>query len=356
MRARELRGTGPGDGRYADLLGAAARRAPLRSVHAAIAYATQSGVAELCAAMVNIEGWGTAHKQWLVGVDYCRSDPGALGHLQELERAEVRVYDGEYVVGRRGCSPRVSFHPKLYLFRGETETEAVVGSGNLSRTGLLLGVEAGAGIGLGRATDRDPVVAWFGELWRGASGLDGVAERYARTYGATENRRMPTPVDEDEVPESAGGGRQLNGAQLRMLRVCPNLWIHAGRLHKNRGPRQAGNQLMLKRNSRVFFGFAARDLVPDSAIGHVSVTYDGRERRDCSLRFSNNAMDVLTLPIPGNGGPVAYDEEVLRFRRTGVRRFELVVGGNGDSQGWRRNSERSDGAFLMGSGRAWGVY
>ena len=356
MRARELRTTRFRDGRYADLVRTAARRSPFTTVHAAVAYATQSGVAEFCDVMRDVEGWRTARKEWLIGVDYCRSDPVALRHLQDLGESEVRIYDGQYVVGRRGCSPRVSFHPKLYLFRGETGIEAVVGSGNLSLTGLRRGVEAGALVGCRRVEEMEPVLEWFGELWTASSPLDQVAQGYATAYGAMENRREPAPLEEDVVPESAGGGQQLSGAQLRKLRVCTHLWINAGRLHQNRGPGRPGNQLMLKRNSRVFFGFPADDLEPDTAIGHVAIYYGGRERGDCSLRFSNNSMDVLTLPIPGDGGPVTYNGEILCFKRTGVRRFELVVGAARGVQRWRRSSEQIGGAFRMASGRTWGVY
>ena len=148
MQARELGTTRPGDGRYAELIQVAARRSPLTTVRATVAYATQSGVAEFCDLMKGVEGWRTARKQWLVGIDYCRSDPLALRHLGTLGQSQVRIYDGRYVVNRSGCVPRVSFHPKLYVFGSENEREIVVGSGNLSHTGLMQGVEAAAVIGL----------------------------------------------------------------------------------------------------------------------------------------------------------------------------------------------------------------
>ena len=320
-----------------------------------MAYATQSGVAELCNAMGDVEGWGSAGKRWLVGIDHCRSDPVALMGLQRLGESEVRIHDGQYVVGRLGCVPRASFHPKLYIFHGRVGVEAVVGSGNLSCTGLTRGVEAGVLVGCERA-ELDSVLEWFNGLWAASTPLDEVVERYTAACDATENRRAPAPVEEDEVPENATGGRHLSAVQLRKLRVCRHLWIHAGRLHKNRGPGRPGNQLMMKRNSRVFFGFPAADLDPDTLVGRAAITYGGRELDDCSLRFSNNSMDVLTLPVPGDGGPPAYDEQVLCFRRTGVRCFELSVGSTGDGEKWRRRSERVSSAFRMTSGRAWGVY
>lgn len=354
MQARELGATRAGDDRYAKLIEVAARRAPVTTLQAAVAYATQSGVAELCELMKGVDGWTTARKQWLVGIDYCRSDPLALDHLRELDRSQVRIYDGQYVVGRQGCAPRVSYHPKLYMFGGEKGREIIVGSGNLSHTGLRQGIEAGALIGCSGQDEVAAVDEWFGDLWGASVSLDAIAESYARSYRAISHRRNPVPLEEDEVPESAT--YHLSARELRRLRVCRHFWIDAGKLHHNRGRGRPGNQLMMKRNSRVYFGFPARDVQRDTWIGSIAISYNGEVREDCSLRFSNNSMDVLTLPIPGRGGPLKYDQELLRFRRIGVRFFELVVGAGSDGRKWRSQSERIEAAFEMASGRPWGVY
>jgi hypothetical protein len=193
-------------------------------------------------------------------------------------------------------------------------------------------------------------------MWRSATPFANVEDEYLTKYSALTNRERPTPVEDDIAPPGSGARGQLTAAQLRQLRVCQNLWIEAGNLHLNRGPGQPGNQLMLKRNSRVFFGFPARELEPDTAIGSVAVRYQGHLRPDCPLRFSNNSMDVITLPIPGQGGPQSYDQRVLLFKRTGVRQFELALGTAAQAAGWRRNSERIDASFQMSSGRGWGVF
>ena len=355
MHVERLRATRPGDGRYADLVRTAARLAPLRGVDATLAYATQSGVAELCDIVKNIDGWNAVPKRWLVGVDHCRSDPPALQHLQDLGKSQLRVHDGRYIVEQRRCSPRTSFHPKLYMFHGENRTEIVVGSGNLSYTGLRRGVEAGALIGGSAVGEMRAVMEWFDDLWGVAAPLAQVVEKYVAEYGRPENRREPAPLDEDEVPRGASGRGNLSGAELRRLRVCEHLWIRAV-TNRNRGQTRPGNQLMMKRNSRVFFGFPAEEVEPDTLIGYVAIRHDGGGRADCSLRFSNNRMDVLTLPIPGKGGPASYDEETLHFRRIGLRRFELVVGSARDARRWKRESEKVGGSFRFNSGRTWGVY
>lgn len=357
MQVQKLLATESGDRQYGDLLRDACTAVAPRQVRAALAYATQSGVAELCDALDGLAGWGAAQKQWLVGVDYCRSDPLALAHLEGLPHSAVRVHDGRFVVGRPGCNPRISYHPKLYLLTGDTVTATIVGSGNLSRTGLRFGVEAAASLRSREdAAELASVTSWYGRMWTAATPLPRIAAAYAGRYGAAENRRQPAPVEDDAAPESAGTRGQLTPEQLRQLRVCEHLWIEAGNLHANRGPGRPGNQLMLKRNTRVFFGFQARELQCDTLVGEVAIRFGNHDRPDCSLRFSNNSMDVLTLPIPGEGGPAEYDQEVLLFRRVGVRRFVLQVGTAADAASWRRRSDQIGGTHSMSSGRSWGVF
>ena len=116
---------------------------------------------------------------------------------------------------------------------------------------------------------------------------------------------------------------------------------------------------MLSPMSRVFFGFPTQDLPTDSAIGSVAIRYSGHTRWDCPLRYSNNAMDVLTLPVPGSGGPSAYDQETLLFRQTqdgGRIVFEMTLGTVTQKRSWRRQSRSAVGAFTMSSGRRWGVW
>lgn len=357
MQVQKLLATSANDQEYGNLLRDAYTGVAPRQLRAAVAYATQSGVAELCRAFDALAGWGAVQKQWLVGIDYCRSDPLALAHLSGLPNSSVRVHDGDFVAGRAGCNPRTSFHPKLYLLSGAAVTATVVGSGNLSRTGLRVGIEAAASLRSAEdAAELASVTTWYGRMWTAATPLARIATAYAGRYASLENRRQPAPVEDDAAPESAGRRGQLSPEQLRQLRVCEHLWIEAGNLHANRGPGQPGNQLMLKRNTRVYFGFQASELARDTAIGEVAIRFGAHDRSDCSLRFSNNAMDVLALPIPGAGGPAAYDRRVLHFRRVGVHRFALELGTAADAANWRGRSDQIGGTHAMSSGRSWGVF
>ena len=356
MNVEELIATNPGDGRYVELIRSAFRIANPREMLTATAYATQSGVAELEASLREFPGWSVVYKRWLVGIDYCRSDPVALSHLNTLPESEVRIFDGLFVASRAGCVPRNSYHPKVYLLQGEEASTVVVGSGNLSRTGLCFGIEAGM-----TASSRmeDPVRDirhWFSDHWSGATPFEEIQEQYDQRYGSRDNRQHPVVSEEDTVPESAWTRGQLGPEELRKLRVCRHLWIEAGNLHRNRGPRRAGNQLMLKRNSRVFFGFPARDLTTNSTVGSVAIRSEETVRQDCSLRFSDNSMDVLTLPVPGTEGPESYDQKTLHFEKVGVREFSLTIGGAGEVGRWKRWSRSIGGDYRMQSGRGWGVY
>ena len=356
MNVLNLLGTRCLDGQYLDLIRSAYEHTRPNSLQAAVAYATQSGVADLEATLRELPGWDVVLKRWLVGIDYCRSDPLALAHLRGFSSSEVRIFDGSFVSESRHCVPRKSYHPKAYMLRGAEQCSVIIGSGNLSRTGLYLGVEAAASVHGSTADVFRNIGLWFSSLWEDATPFTDIEDRYARQYESIEHRRLPTVSEDDIVPESALKSRQIRPDDLRKLRVCRHLWIQAGNLHRNLGHSRPGNQLMLRRNSRVFFGFPAVDLEQDSLVGSVAIRFREHTRPNCSLRFSNNSMDVLTLPVPGSDGPTKYDQETLHFENVGVRTFDLTIGRGRKAEIWRKESQRIGGAFCMKSGRQWGVY
>ena len=356
MKIRNLLATHAGDGRYMDLIRSACEQTNPERICAAVAYATHGGVAELDAALQGFPGWKKASKRWLVGIDYCRSDPAALAHLASLSRSKVRVFDGAFVSGRTGCVPRYSYHPKTWLLIGRRQSAVVVGSGNLSYTGLRRGIEAAAAVSDSKTGPIKDMRSWFSSQWRKATQFAAIEDRYRKEHDSRENRQRPPASEEDTVPESASRSGQLRPGDLRKIRVCRRLWIEAGNVTRNRGPDRPGNQLMMQRNSRVFFGFPAADLERDSSIGNVAIRFDEYLRPDCSLRFSNNSMDVLTLPVPGQEGPEAYDRKTLHFEQTGVREFKLTIGRPAEVKKWRQRSASIEGEFRMKSDRRWGVY
>lgn len=348
-------------GRIADL----ARSSEFDHLDVAVAYVTLSGTSALLSAMP--PNFWVMRKRWLVGIDWCRSEPDALLQLNRFERSAVRVHDGEAVAARSKCVPLRSFHPKGFLFRGAESAGLLVGSANLSRNGLTTGHEANVTlVGTWKpVSDVSRQIAeassWFAQLWSQATPFRNIEAQYRAQFDSKSNLEAPAPTEDDTAPSTLVGGRHsFSSEDLVKLRVCRNLWIEAGNLHKNRGPGLPGNQLMLRRLSRVFFGFYADDVHTDTFIGYVPIQYGTTTSTNRTLRFSNNSMDVLELPIPGKGSPDAYDQETLCFERTvrgPSRVFNLTIGSPLDTRRWQRASDAIGGSFSMaGSGRKFGVF
>ncbi len=361
--------TQPLDGaKYTDLFGQAFAYAQFERLDIAVAYSTLRGTFAVRDAIESASSWDELRKRWVVGIDWCRSEPAALEYIASLPGSQARIFDGLSLVNKKGCAPSIPFHPKVFILGSNEATAIISGSANLSLNGQTRGHEVGSLL-ISRNSD-DPeqgdseaplnvVVNWFEQVWSRSSPLADILTPYRNQYETREHLQAPVPTEDDTTPLPTESRRALSEKRLRQLRACRHLWIQAGNLHANRGPGMAGNQLMLSALTRVFFGFPATGVPRDTLIGHVRVEFQGSERTDCSLRFSNNSMDVLTLPIPGTEGPPRYDGETLLFEQVvdsaGVK-YILQVGSAPDRRTWRNRSRRVSGDFKMTSGREWGVF
>lgn len=102
------------------------------------------------------------------------------------------------------------------------------------------------------------------------------------------------------------------------------------------------------------FGFAPHSVAENSPIGTVEIFYAENDAEPFSLTYSDNKMDKLILPIPDHGGPVAYDNENLLFRKVSPGKFELLIGSQNDKKDWMKKSGKIGASFAMKSGRKWG--
>ena len=357
---------------YLSLFEEAFERVTIKKFDVAVAYATLGGVAALdkVCRELDASAWVDMKKRWLVGIDYCRTEPLAIRRLQELPNSKVRIHAGKVVVARKQCTPILPFHPKLFLLGGPKTFGAICGSGNLSRNGLTKGHEVGS---LTLAHDPSSpeevevaniyaqLATWHTAGWSEASEVNVILKQYEETYDAVDQLRSPAPTDDDTSDTDSlaigkGNRRALGPMDLRRLRACRHLWIEAGKLTKNRGVLKPGNQLMLTPMTRVFFGFDASDVQKDTAIGDVTITYGNQTRPDCSLVFSNNAMDKLTLPVPDNGGPASYDGKNILIEKRSDGGFVLTLGAHSDKNRWIKRSQAIEGYRRMSSGRQWGVF
>lgn len=344
----------------------------IKEMKAAVAYATHGGVLVLEKACrdANPTIWTKIKKQWLVGIDYCRTEPLALQRLMELPNSEVRIHAGTEVLERKSCMPKIPFHPKTYLVQGKLCIGAICGSGNLSANGLTRGHEIGNLMLTIRPKKPEEIMVrkiclelacWYENSWKDANSAQSIIKAYSTVYENAEHLKNSAPTDDDSgdtstINKRRGRRNALDPDDLRKLRTCKHFWIEAGNLHENLGQGKPGNQLMLTRMTRVFFRFQAQDLERDTFVGYVRVEYDKKIKNDCALRFSNNSMDVVSLPIPGDGGPEKYDQENLLFEKQSSDVFLLSIGSSRDKNRWISYSKKIDGYHEMTSGRKWGVF
>ncbi len=338
---------------------------PFDTLCVAAAYVTTGGLSDLIQTFENRMGqnWTTMNKRWITSFDYCRTDPIAINGMMTLPASELRVYDAQFCLKNRGI-PKIPFHPKAFLLSKKGLDCVLAGSGNLSRSGLTKGIEAGIALGseAGAAAQADAIQtikrlkAWYKVSWDAAGPINqSQLSQYSSLYEDAENVLHPTPTDDDVASTDRATGA-LSDKDLQKLRVSQHFWIDAGNVTKNRGPNLPGNQLMMKRMSRVFFGFEPTNLEENSALGTIRITFANNQPKDYSFTYSDNKMDKLVLPIPGSDGPSAYDNEIVVFTKKAIRLFEMRIAKSNEKNALLKKSTAVGGAFKMSSGREWGVY
>ena len=237
-----------------------------------------------------------------------------------------------------------------------------IGSGNLTLSGLHAGVEHGTSLVWTAPLDQSEAAAlararsqyeWWNEAWAAAETI--TAELLARY-------REIRPVRPKEDDTSAV--RPFTLATPREIDADPGVdwanarwfWIETQELYKNRGRDRAGNQVDLRRGTRVFFGFPPQTVSRNTVLGQITLQYENMPSRSRSVRFANNSMDKVNLPIPGDDGPENYDNAVLQFERIAPKRFRLTLGRPEDAQTWKERSQRQGMRYELAGGREFGFY
>jgi hypothetical protein len=138
------------------------------------------------------------------------------------------------------------------------------------------------------------------------------------------------------------------------------IWIEVDELYKNLGPHKPGNQLDLPKWARTFFGFDSVEVDRNTVLGHVPVRVIGYEAVDRSVRYADNSMDKLNLPVPGSrDAPATYDHSTLLIEREvdddgGGVTFVITPGQSGGQEAWKRRYGRGID-FEMTGGRRYGL-
>lgn len=304
---------------------------------ATFAYVTDSGAAEIRTRLRST--FGKARKcRWLFSIDYGRSHPTALQKLKEIADSTVRIYDGEYVVQAKSFAPRVSYHLKtaLTLQNDGYPRHQIVGSGNLSASGLLSGIEAGCLVDYSEVerASGTTVIETLEKLWEDSTPLEKVIKDYAKRYKTIIQPIVFGP-DQDDAP----------GAKL--------FWIDIGYVTKNRGADRPGNQFDLPRGSHVYLGLKkVRHPERNSVLGDLNIRTTDGEVVERTLRFGNNEMEKLTLPIPEDYGYHSYDGKILTFE---VDDGEVVLEAYEPEDFYRIYGKRISSVSEMRGGRKYGT-
>lgn len=310
---------------------------------AAVAYASRKGVRMLSEALAECD-WEQIHKQWLISIDFGQTEPQALQEMMEMANSEVRIPNGRLVVSSHRFDPTPAcFHPKIYVFGASAPDGAPIGmfagSANLTGSGLELGYEAGVvSTWQGSVQDEEPgarAAARKGlnaidRMWEYATPVEEIIEAYVEKRKALTRPPQSEEQTEVRVLVDAPEPRELPEDVGVAFTTARKLWVRTDELYHNLTTRGIGNQLDLPRGTRVFFGFPVTEVPRNSRFGTIIVQCPGFEPTRRNMRFGNNFMDKLNLPIPGEAGPSSYDHSILLFEKvgfsgTGIRKYSLEL-------------------------------
>ncbi len=327
------------------------------------AFASHKGARLLVGEFQNSSSWKASVKRWVVSIDGGITEPEALRFLVRLRKATVWVPDAEALLVRR-LKPVRRFHPKTLLLerhnRALEPSAILVGSANLTCNGLCFGHEhALAAMTAGGTSPSLPgtLAAGLVELEKVIAAATQIDETFVDRYAQIRPAKPSLPEDfEDERTDQILQENPVIGAPMAAaLAAASHLWVDIQYVVSNRGAQQEGNQIDLQRGTRVFFGFGDKGLPRNSAIGTVMIRYH-EHSGPRNLRFGNNSMDKLDLPIPAIEGPPSYSNTTLLFSREPNRVFRLAVGKEQEIARWKEQSRVDGTLFRMQSGREFGVF
>ena len=309
-------------------------------VDIAVAYASTEGVRLLNDALSLGAHWSAATKRFLVSIDFGFTQPSALHALSELGNSEVRIPNARAVLESAILRPPFAFHAKTFLFRGRewfSLKALIVGSANLTASALSTGAEVVTRQIWNNISPRTaawehlkmakPAVDWFEDTWNGAELLTDVLDEYRLRHRALPKPRTP-PEEKTRTTRTfllSPDEHVITGTLPVQLAAAKSLWVDGSSIIGNRKPKP-GNQLNTPRGTRIFFGFSSKNVPRDTTLGTVEIRVAGHLYVVRSIRFANNGMDIIGLPIPEQFGVDSYQDTILIFSRdSGSGHFTLTV-------------------------------
>lgn len=320
-----------------------------------VAYATRSGVEQFVGQLISDDStWTARRKRFLFSLDYGVTEPEAIEYVMGLNHADCRIFSGDVVIGRR-LRPVRAFHPKVYLFGNSvplskaTRLSAVVGSCNLTNAALQTNIEAYCVLEAERPNDLGNLVTEMEALYASSQPADkNLVARYRKVRTKTEydiDRPASPPARGDIDPESS-----------RALQSATSFWTQTRKITRNRGTKLPGNEVDLRKGVRVFWGCKAAPNTPkNSHLMTVKTRINGSPPIERELRYNDNGMDVLSLPIPEEHGIDSYENCYLVWHRDADGTYTLTVQ---NSPGDLLDRSNRTGAIVSYAGgkRHWGYF
>lgn len=118
---------------------------------------------------------------------------------------------------------------------------------------------------------------------------------------------------------------------------------------------------MMSAMMRVFFGAPATEVDENTAVARPTIEHPSVVGliAEAPIRFSDNSMDVISLPVPETPWPPTYDDKTLLFTkvsRGSALHYSLTVRSTASAKTWRDASSARGTSYAMRSGRRWGVF
>ncbi|MEI6071858.1 MAG: phospholipase D family protein [Verrucomicrobiae bacterium] len=241
-------------------------------IKVAMAYVTVAGVRTL------LEGFRDGQiceSKWLIGLDDCISQPGAIELLKNLGHAQLKVASLQ--------KKALRFHPKLCYFGDSVNREAgffMIGSANLTKTGLRGNAEGVAFFHTENQADYSQAMGLWKTTWKlGHEPSNTEIADYKGRYDALRRFRMK---HEAARPKERRKPKRALVLDTDNAELDPSLasscWIECGYITA------MGRELEFKAEQGLFFG-----LDPT-----------GGNARDMRFILSNGQVTVLRMKYQGN--------------------------------------------------------
>ena len=328
-----------------------------------VAYATRIGCEILVKGLQSaLPNWIDIEKRWLISFDFGHTDPNALDYLSKLPNSTVRIPNADLALKSK-LRPPIRFHVKIYLFECKTNPDKIAilsGSCNLTKGGLYTNTEQATALVLSPPMSkadnqmkkdiirrRDAIK----QLFSSSKTLNkGMLSKYRLLwrpkYLPRTERQSPKKILDSNPSIDMDKAIALSNASAFWIKITP-------KVVKNLGVGKPGNQIDMQRGARVFFGYDVANVPPNTMLGPVKIKYKGITS-DYSIRFGNNSMDKINLPVLQ--APKTYANQTLLFKRMRDDVFNLYIGNPKQVQQWRNKSQQQNTLFYMKSGREYGSF